>query len=296
MGAQLRQIRRRIRSVQSTKKITKAMEMIAASQIRRAQQAMKRSLPYARQITQAIEDITSQASSIDHPLLDERADPSSAAVLVITSDRGLCGAYNSNILRHAEQLVARLANEGKEAKTYVTGRKGESYFRFRRRDIEDSWEGFSERPSYDDAKEVADAMIRSFTEGEVDEIHVVYTHFESALVQRPEARRMVPMEIEEHEREEGTENHYIFEPEPIAILDALLPRYVEARVFTSLLEAAASEHAARQRAMSAASDNAEDLITNLTRVANQARQTEITTEIMEIIGASEALSQTGSEL
>ena len=270
--------------------------MIAASQIRRAQQSLEQSRPYSQQITAAIEDITSQGGVIEHPLLDQRENPTAAGVLVLTSDRGLCGAYNSNVLRRYEQLAAQIRQDGKEVETYVTGRKGISYFRFRERDLAGEWEGFAERPSYDDAKKAADTIIERFVGEEIDEIHVVYAHFESALRQQPQARRMVPLVVEETESSErGPRPLYIFEPGPGEILDALLPRYVEARVFTALLEAAASEHAARQRAMSAASDNAEELIESLTRVANRARQTEITTEIMEIIGAAEALSQVGSE-
>jgi F-type H+-transporting ATPase subunit gamma len=294
VGAKLRAVRRRIRGVQSTMKITRAMELIAASQIRRAQQRVEDARPYAEQITRAIQDIASQ-TDIEHPLLEGRPEPKAAAVLVVTSDRGLAGAYSANALRMTEELIQKLRSENKEPKLYVSGRKGASYFRFRQRPVEKTWQGFSERPSYDHAKEIADTMIQSFLDREVDEIHGVYTHFVSGLTQRPEARRFVPLVVEEvEEAPPEAIPLYIFEPGPKEILDEMLPRYVETRVFQALLEAAASEHAARRRAMSAATENAEDLIKVLTREANQARQTEITTEIMEIVGATEALQQRAS--
>ena len=291
MGAQLRAIRRRIRSVQSTAKITRAMELIAASQIRRAQQYVQAARPYANQITQAIGDLTGQSEGLEHPLLEVREDPQGAAVLVVTSDRGLAGAYNANVLRRTEELLAALRDEGKQARVYVTGRKGLAYFRFRERAIEESWQGFSDRPKYENAKAIADTLIEAFVSHEVDEIFGVFTDFVSALVQRAEARQFLPMIVEEVEVEEaGPYPLYLFEPAPQEILDVLLPRYVETRVFAALLEAAASEHAARQRAMKAATDNADDMIKTLTRVANQARQAEITTEISEIVGGAEALA------
>ena len=296
MGARLRFLRRRIRGVQSTKKITSAMELIAASQIRRAQQRVEQARAYADQITQAVQDVTSNADTLEHPLLERREERNAAAVLVVSSDRGLAGAYNANVLRTTEELVQTLRHEGKEAKLYVTGRKAQSYFRFRRRPVEEAWTGFSERPSYDDAKVIADRMIEAFVDREVDEIHGVFTHFVSGLTQRAVAHRFVPLVVEEVEEEAPSEPQplYIFEPSAEEILERLLPRYVETRVFAALLEAAASEHAARRRAMSAATENAEDLIKTLTREANQARQTEITTEIMEIVGAAEALEKVGS--
>ena len=295
MGARLRLLRRRIRGVQSTKKITSAMELIAASQIRRAQQRVEQARAYAEQITQAVQDVTSQTDLLEHPLLVRREDRTAAAVLVVTSDRGLAGAYNANVLRTTEELMQTLRHEGKEPKIYVTGRKGQSYFRFRQRPVEQVRTGFSERPGYDDAKEIADTLIEAFVEREVDEIHAVFTQFVSGLTQRAAAHRFVPLVVEEVEEEmEGPQPLYIFEPSAEEILERLIPRYVETRVFAALLEAAASEHAARRRAMSAATENAEDLIKTLTREANQARQTEITTEIMEIVGAAEALEKVGS--
>ena len=297
MGAKLRETRRRIRSVQSTMKITRAMELIATSRIMRAQARVEASRPYAERLTAAIADVASVTSNLGNPLLEAREQPSTAAVFVVTSDRGLAGAYNANVLRRTEELLALLRKEGKESHLFVSGRKGVSYFRFRERPVDQSWTGFSETPAYDQAKEIADAMIERFSNGDVDEIHAVYTSFESIGRQVAVARRFVPMAMDVVERPEdqGMVNQYIFEPEPEALLDALLPRYVETRVFNALLESAASENAARRRAMSAATENAEELIKVLTRVANQARQTEITTEIMEIVGGAEALRQASGE-
>ncbi|TMK85597.1 MAG: F0F1 ATP synthase subunit gamma [Actinobacteria bacterium] len=293
MGAKLREVRRRIRSVQSTMKITRAMELIATSRILKAQQRVEAARPYAERLTAAIADVATASAALAHPLLEQRPDAKAAAVFVVTSDRGLAGAYSANVLRRAEELFSLLREEGKQVKLFVAGRKGISYYRFRQRPVETSWFGFSETPSYDDAKAIADALIERFTAGDVDEIHGVFTDFVSAIRQRPVARRFVPMVFEETERPptEGPVAQYIFEPDPEALLEALLPRYVETRVYNALLESAASEHAARRRAMSAATENAEELIKVLTRVANQARQTEITTEIMEIVGGAEALAK-----
>jgi len=277
-------------------KITRAMELIATSRIVKAQQRVEQARPYAERITAAIADVASATTALGHPLLEARPNPKRAAVFIVTSDRGLAGAYSSSVLRRAEELFALLRSEGKEPEPYVTGRKGISYYRFRQRPVEQSWFGFSEMPRYDHAKQIADALIERFTSGEVDEIHGVFTDFVSPLRQRPVARRFVPMVFEEAERpERGPVAQYLFEPEPEELLSALLPRYVETRVFSALLEAAASEHAARRRAMSAATENAEELIKVLTRVANQARQTEITTEIMEIVGGAEALRHAAGE-
>ncbi|MGH2555826.1 MAG: F0F1 ATP synthase subunit gamma [Actinomycetota bacterium] len=297
MGAKLREVRRRIRSVQSTMKITRAMELIATSRIVKAQQRVEQSRPYAERLTAAIADVASASASLSHPLLEQRPEPKAAAVFVVTSDRGLAGAYSSNVLRRGEELFSLLRQESKEIKLFVSGRKGLSYYRFRGRPIEDSWTGFSETPTYDNAKAIADALIGLFAGGAVDEIHGVFTDFVSPLRQRAVARRFVPMvwEVAERPVEMPVLPQYIFEPEPENLLEALLPRYVETRVYAALLEAAASEHAARRRAMSAATENAEDLIKVLTRVANQARQTEITTEIMEIVGGAEALRQASGE-
>jgi F-type H+-transporting ATPase subunit gamma len=300
MGAQLRVYRRRIRSVQSTKKITRAMELIAASRIVKAQQRVQAAQPYSRQITRVISALASQTATIDHPLLQEQTDETRAAVLVVTSDRGLAGGYNANALKTAAQLEELLRSEGKEPVAYLVGRKAVSYYRFRGRHIEQSWTGFSEQPTYEAAREVADALIDAFIrteeEGGVGEIHVVHTDYVSALTQRPVANRVLPLVVEEVELSEGAPPEggalplYEFEPSPEALLDTLLPRYVQTRVYAALLESAASESASRRRAMKAATDNAEELIKSLTRAANSARQAEITQEISEIVGGASALA------
>jgi F-type H+-transporting ATPase subunit gamma len=295
MPAQLRVVRRRIRSVQSTMKITRAMELISASRVARAQQRVEQARPYTEEITAALESVVSTEVLLSHPLLEQRPEGDAAAVLVVTSDRGLAGPYNANVLRTAEELQAHLREDGIEPKLYVTGRKGVTYYRFRQREIEQSWTGFSHAPSYDDARAVVDVLVDAFHQHRVDQIHAVYTAFVSAATQRAVARRFVPLVIQEtEERPPEPIPQYLFEPSPERLLDALLPRYLQARVFTAMLEAAASEHAARRRAMKAATDNAEELIENLTREYNQARQAQITQEIMEIVGGAEALQSTGS--
>ncbi|GAC1611831.1 MAG: F0F1 ATP synthase subunit gamma [Mycobacteriales bacterium] len=299
MGAQLRVYRRRIRSVQSTKKITRAMELIAASRIAKAQAAVTASQPYAREITKVLSALASQ-STVDHPLVREEENPTRAAVLVVTSDRGLAGGYNANALKAAEGLYSLLRTEGKQPVVYAVGRKAVGYYRFRNRELAGSWTGFSEQPSYADAKEVADALIAAFVtataDGGVDEIHIVYTEFVSALTQRPVAKRVLPLVVVDTEdAPDGPLPLYEFEPDAEELLDALLPRYVETRVFAALLEAAASESASRRRAMKAATDNADELIKTLTRAANAARQAEITQEISEIVGGADALASSGSE-
>jgi F-type H+-transporting ATPase subunit gamma len=311
MGAQLRVYRRRIRSVQSTKKITKAMELVATSRIAKAQQRVEASLPYANEITRVLSALAS-SSNTDHPLLAERPEPKRAAVLVVTSDRGLAGAYSANAIRTAGELMALLREERKEPVLYVIGRKGVSYYRFRRRPTAAQWTGFSEQPRFLDAREAGETLVRSFlaeaSDGEarpdedgvvgVDEIHIVYTEFRSMLTQVPVARRIAPLVVEEAEEAppEGYLPAYEFEPEPEELLDALLPKYINTRIYAALLESAASESASRRRAMKAATDNAEDLIKNLTREANQARQAEITQEISEIVGGANALAAAGSDV
>ena len=295
MGAQLRVYRRRIRSVQSTKKITRAMELIAASRIVKAQAAVNAAQPYSRQITRVISALASQ-SNIDHPLLQDKPDARRAAVLVVSSDRGLAGGYNANALKTAGALEGLLKSDGKEPVLYLIGRKAASYYRFRGREAAQTWTGFSEQPSYEDARQVADALIAAFLlpaeQGGVDEIHVVHTEYVSALTQRPVANRILPLVVEESDAPppEGALPLYEFEPSPEALLDSLLPRYVQTRVYAALLESAASESASRRRAMKAATDNADDLIKSLTRAANSARQAEITQEISEIVGGASALS------
>ena len=295
MAAQLRVVRRRIRSVQSTQKITRAFELISASRVVRAQQRVEASRPYTNLVTQALTSVANTEVTVSHPLLESRAEVNAAGVLVLTSDRGLAGPYNANVLRTAAELMARLQADGVEPRLYVAGRKGVGYYRFRRRELAGDWTGVADRPEYDDAKQVADTMLQAFLDQEVDELHLVFTDFVSVATQRAIARRIIPLVVEEtRERPPEPIPMYIYEPSAQGVLDALLPRYVEARVFTAMLEAAASEHAARRRAMKAATDNAAELIEDLTREYNQARQAQITQEIMEIVGGAEALQTTGS--
>jgi F-type H+-transporting ATPase subunit gamma len=279
-------------------KITRAMEQIALARIAKAQRRVEQVRSYAIRLTEAMEDVARQTGALVHPLLEER-EPGRAAVLVMTSDRGLAGAYNANVLRRAERLFGRLRGDGIEPVLYVAGRKGQGYFRFRRATVENGWAGFSEVPSYSDAEEIAATLIDAFLEHNVDQIHAVYTDFRSAFTLRPVDRRMVPIAPEEvagaEEARGRPRPEYLFEPAPAQLLDALLPRYVTALIFAAMLESAASENAARRRAMKAATENAEDLIRRLTREANQARQTEITTELMEIVGGAEALRQASGE-
>jgi F-type H+-transporting ATPase subunit gamma len=305
VGAKLREYRRRIKTVQSTKKITRAMELIAASRIVKAQQRIQQARPYAEAITGVVSTVASQSGHVDHPLTTPRENPSRAAVLLLTSDRGLAGGYSANVLRTGEQLNSRLREEGKEPVPFLVGRKAVAFYRFRNRDVSRQWTGFTEQPAYSDAKAVADALIAAFVaggEGEVeggekgvDEIHIVYTEFKSLASQRAVAKRMLPLLVEYTSEEPPQELNFEFEPTAEGVLDALLPRYIEARIYASMLDAAASEQAARQRAMKSATDNADELIKSLTRDANSARQAEITQEIMEIVGGAEALSKTGSE-
>jgi len=313
MGAQLRVYRRRIRSIQSTKKITRAMELIAASRIVKAQQRVTASKPYAEEITRVLSTLASR-SSLDHPLLNEQDNVERAAVIVVTSDRGLAGAYNANVLREAAELMALLKSEDKETVLYVIGRKGVGYYRFRQREVAGDWTGFSEQPRFVNAREVGNTVIAAFRQGGLDdeeagadddrvvagvqEIHIVYTEFVSALTQKAVATRIAPLVVEEVEEDEVPEGYlpeYEFEPEPEELLDALLPKYINTRIFAALLDSAASESAARRRAMKAATDNAEDLIKSLTRAANSARQAEITQEISEIVGGADALAAAGSD-
>ncbi|MFJ5551478.1 F0F1 ATP synthase subunit gamma [Streptomyces sp. NPDC093225] len=297
MGAQLRVYKRRIRSVTATKKITKAMEMIAASRIVKAQRQVAASTPYATELTRAVTAVAT-GSNTKHPLTTEADAPRRAAVLLITSDRGLAGGYSSNAIKAAERLTERLRGEGKEVDTFIVGRKGVSYYGFRERKIEDSWTGFTDSPTYADAKRVAgpliDAVSTETAEGGVDELHIVYTEFVSMMTQNPVDNRMLPLSLDQAAEETGTKGQILplfdFEPSAEDVLDALLPRYVESRIYNALLQAAASEHAARRRAMKSATDNAGELIKSLSRLANAARQAEITQEISEIVGGASALA------
>jgi F-type H+-transporting ATPase subunit gamma len=337
MAAQIRVLRRRIRSTQSIKKITRAMELIATSRIAKARARVDESRPYAEQITAVLAQLA-QRAALDHPLLVERENTKKAAVLVVTSDRGQAGGYNNNVLKEAEALQQLLRDQGKEPVLYVVGRKGVNYYRFRRREVSASWTGFSEQPSYADAAEVTRTLVAAFMAGAgergeeaaveevgadaervvaVDELHLVYTRFQNMVTQVPSARRMAPLQVEYADQDEvtGERDHpdddsdehrtvpddggvhrlYEFEPSADTLFDALLPKYIGARLFAALLESAASESAARQRAMKAATDNANELIRSLTLEANQARQAQITQEISEIVGGADALVSAGSE-
>ncbi|HEX6844221.1 MAG TPA: F0F1 ATP synthase subunit gamma [Actinomycetota bacterium] len=292
MGAQLRVVRRRIRSVQSTKKITRAMELIASSRIVKAQQRVEQSRPYAEQLTSAMEDLARNAGSISHPLLQDRPEPRRGGVLALTSDRGLAGAYSANVLKEAEGALNDVRARGLEPVLYVVGKKGVGYFRFRGVGIRADWQGFSEVPVYDRAEEIGRMLIEDFASGEIDELWCAYTDFRSAFTQRVTHKRFLPIAPEEVTgREKGLVHpEYLFEPAPERILDHLLPQYLITKIWAALLESAASENAARRRAMKAATDNADELLKVLTRQANRARQDEITTELMEIVGGAEALA------
>lgn len=297
MGAQLRVYKRRIKSVSATKKITKAMEMIAASRVVKAQRQVAASTPYAKELTRAVGAVA-KGSTTQHALTTEAEHPTRAAVLLVTSDRGLAGGYSSNVIKAAEQLTERLTGEGKEVDTYIVGRKGVAYYSFRERKVTESWSGFTDNPTYADAKKIAgpliEAVLKDTAEGGVDELHIVFTEFVSMLTQTPVQDRLLPLSLGEkaEEQEKKGEILPLFEFEPSAedVLDALLPRYVEARIYNALLQAAASKHAATRRAMKSATDNAEELIKSLTRLANAARQADITQEISEIVGGASALA------
>jgi F-type H+-transporting ATPase subunit gamma len=300
MGAQLRAVRRRIKSVQSTAKITRAQELIASSRIIKAQQRAVDARPYAREITQAVEAVVSRSGQIDHPLTREPQDRTRAAVLILTSDRGFAGGYNANVLREAAGLRQLLRENNLESVPFVAGRKGLTWHRFRNIEMGGEWSGFSDTPRFDNAREVTEALLDAYNkpaeEGGVDEIHLVWTHFASMLTQTPEIRRLLPLEIQEttEASPEGPIPVYDFEPSPEAVLDALLPWYIESRIFYAMLDAAAAEIASRRRAMKSATDNANDLIEQLSREANKARQAEITQEISEIVGGANALAETMS--
>jgi F-type H+-transporting ATPase subunit gamma len=298
MGAQLRAVRRRIRTVQSTAKITRAQELIASSRIIRARQQASAAEPYAREITRAVAAVVSRSGQINHPLTTQPETRTRAAVLTLTSDRGFCGGFNAMVLRETQGLKALLAEQHVEPVPFVSGRKGIVWHRFRGLEVAGQWSGFSETPSPANASEITAALLETFArpaeEGGVDEIHIVYTEFVSMLTQRPAVRRILPLEIEETSQElpEGPVPTYEFEPSAEAVLNALLPWYVESRIYHALLESSAAEIAARRKAMKSATDNAHDLLDQLTREANKARQAEITQEISEIVGGANALAET----
>jgi F-type H+-transporting ATPase subunit gamma len=296
MGAQMRVYRQRIRSVQATKKITRAMELIAASRVVKARQRVVESTPYARAITRAVSAVAT-FSNVDHPLTSEYPQVRRAAMVVITSDRGLAGAYSSAVLKESEKLAEKLRAEGKEVVPYLVGRKAVGFYKFRRRDYAMEWSGFSDSPKFEVAREIGQRITDDFISGSegggVDEVHVVFTRFLSMVAQDPDVIRLLPLEVvegTEAPEEDDVLPLYVFEPNAADVLDALLPKYVTSRLFAALLQAAASELAARQRAMKSATDNAEELIRKYTRLANQARQAEITQEISEIVGGADALA------
>lgn len=303
MGAELRILRQRIRSVQSIKKTTRAFELIATSRIAKARARVAAAKPYADEITRVLSALGAASSNLNDPLLVPRDKPTRAGVLVVTSDRGMCGGYNANVLRRAEELQALLRAEGKTVQLYIAGRKGVGYYRFRNRPIAGSWTGFSEQPHYDNASEAADVLVNAFLAGNaqdadaaegIDELHLVYTEFVSMLTQLPVAKRIAPMDVEYTQTPERMPD-YEFEPDAETLLGVLLPRYVRTRLFAAFLDSAASESAARQRAMKSATDNANELIRNYTLQMNQARQAQITQEISEIVGGADALAAAGSE-
>jgi F-type H+-transporting ATPase subunit gamma len=297
MGAQIREYRQRIRAVSSTKKITRAMELMAAARVVKAQEAVRESSPYSRALTRAVSAVAT-FSNEDHPLTSEKEDVKRAAVVIITSDRGLAGAYSSSVIKESERLVAALREDGKEVAPYLLGRKAIGFYKFRHRESVAEWSGASEKPSFETAREVGERLVADFTapydEGGVDEVHIVFTRFVSMVTQQPEVIRLLPLEVVEGEAAPDDDDLlplYSFEPSADQVLDALLPKYVNARLYNCMLQAAASELAARQRAMKSATDNAEELIKKYTRLANQARQAEITQEISEIVGGSSALAE-----
>ncbi|SDZ07499.1 F0F1 ATP synthase subunit gamma [Herbiconiux ginsengi] len=295
MGAQLRVYRSKIKSAQTTKKITRAMELISASRIQKAQTRVKQSTPYSQAITRAVSAVATY-SNVEHPLTTEREKLDTAAIVIFTSDRGLAGAFSSSILKEAESLAELLRSEGKKVVYFLVGRKAVGYFSFRRRESEKSWTGGTDQPVFETAKEIADAVVTAYNlddeEGGVDEIHLVYNRFVSMVTQVPEVVRLLPLEIVEGEEPSTGEVFplYEFEPDAETVLDALLPIYVESRIFNAMLQSAAAEHAARQKAMKSASDNADNLIRDYTRLANNARQSEITQQISEIVGGADALA------
>jgi F-type H+-transporting ATPase subunit gamma len=304
MAATLRELRGRIRSAGSIKKITKAQEMIATSRIAKAQARVEAARPYAAEITTMLTNLADE-SALDHPLLVERDDPKRAGVLVVTSDRGLCGAYNANVFRRSEELFALLREAGRTPILYVVGRKALNYYSFRNWKITESWTGFSEKPTYENAQEIANTLVEAFNAGAddkgddpgpdemlgVDELHIVSTEFKSMMTQIAVAHRIAPMVVEYTEEEIGPRTLFSFEPDATTLFETLLPRYVTTRIFAALLESAASESASRRRAMKSASDNADDLIRDLTLQANRERQAQITQEISEIVGGANALAE-----
>ncbi|MGM0818376.1 MAG: F0F1 ATP synthase subunit gamma [Actinomycetota bacterium] len=289
-AGELRVLRRRIRSVRSTQKITRAMELIAASRITRARQAVESARPYAQGITRVIRDLASEAAVANHPLIREHDDLARVGIVVISSDRGLAGAYNANVLRRAERLAKEERDAGREVDLSVVGRKAETYFRYRGQDLAHVWTGVTDRPTYDDAVRIAEEVGAAYDEQRIDRLWLCFTNFRSALTQVATTRRLMPVDPRSLRGGQGFPPQFTFEPDPAGLLEQLVPRYVEHQLYAALMESSASEHASRQRAMKAATDNAGDILSGLTRQANRARQAAITTEISEIVGGAEALS------
>ena len=296
MGAQLRVYRQKIRSAQTTKKITRAMELISASRIQKAQARVAAATPYSRAVTRAVSAVATY-SNVSHLLTTEPEKVERAAIVIFASDRGLAGAFSSNVMRESEQLAELLREQGKDVVYYLVGRKASAYFSFRNRASMRTWTGGTDAPAFETAQEIGqeivDAFLRDASEGGVDEIHIVYNRFINMVSQVPEVVRVLPLEIVEGVDVPGENDVlplYEFEPEADTVLDALLPVYIESRIYNAMLQSAASEHASRQRAMKSASDNADKLIREYTRLANNARQSEITQQISEIVGGADALS------
>ena len=297
MGAQLREYRAKIKSAQTMQKVTSAMELIATSRINKARARMEASNPYTRAVTQAVSAAATYADDIDHVLLTEPEQVRRAAIVVFTSDRGLNGAFSHNVLKETEELTTLLREQGKEVAYYLVGRKAVGYFTFRERSFDREWTGATEKPVFSTAKEIGQELVERFTtdfeEGGVEEIHFIYNRFINMVRQEPTVVRLLPLEVVEGVEEPQNEELYPlyeFEPTPEAVLDALLPVYIEARLFNAMLHSAASEQAARQRAMKSASDNAKELVRDYTRLANNARQAEITQQITEIVSGADALA------
>lgn len=284
MAGQLRELKKRIRSVRSTQKITRSFELIAASRIVRAERRVQEARPFADRLQKVIRDLAATSGQLDHPILQTH-DDRPTAYIVVAADRGLAGAYNANVLR----MFERTRRDTPNALTYAIGRKALAAFRFRKIPMEAEWSGFSDQPTFDDARQIGEHIVADFSEGKIGSVRVVFTEFVSIMTQRAIVQDLLPLQSEEIEGGQELSASFEFEPSPEGILDDLLPMYVEIRIWQALLEAAASEHAARRRAMSSATENADELIKNLTRVANQARQSEITSEIADIVGGSEAL-------
>ena len=309
-GGQERILRERIRSIQATKKITRAMELIAASRIVKAQARVTAAVPYSDQITEVVKDLAASGASGDSPLLAGRSEITKTCYVAITADRGLCGGYNSGIQRSTEGEVKADVLAGRDYVIVPVGRKAEGYFRFRGYHLGQAFNGFSDQPTYAAARAIGEYVVDLYTSGEVDSVELVYTRFVSAGTQEVVLRPLVPLHGEtitggdgrpgntaaSADGAEGAGGQYEFEPDPTTILDSLVPRYIEARIYAALLNAAASEHAFRQRAMKAATDNAEELIKSLSRIMNRARQDSITTEIMEIVSGAEALDSDSTAL